>query len=120
MFGASTPDEAAKVFLDRGPGLVLITFGGDGSVYYTKDASGKVPSFPIKAVDTTGAGDNFMGAFLSRFILGGKSVEQLTPEDLSQMLRYANAAGAICASRYGAIAGQASEADIQNFLNPTE
>lgn len=120
MFGAATPEEAAKVFLDRGPGLVLITFGGDGSVFYTKDASGKVPSFPIKAVDTTGAGDNFMGAFLSRFIRDGKSVEQLTPEDLTWMLRYANAAGAICASRYGAIAGQASEADIQNFLNPTE
>ena len=58
----------------------------------------------------------FMGAFLSRYIRNGKSVAQLTPEELTEMLRYANAAGAICASRYGAIAGQASEEDIRNFL----
>lgn len=117
MFGADTPEEAAKVFLDRGPSLVLITFGGDGSCYYTREFSGKVPSFRVRAVDTTGAGDNFMGAFLSRFIQAEIPVRQLTSETVRGMLRYANAAGAICASRYGAIAGQASEADIQEFFN---
>ena len=120
LFGADTPEAAAKVFLDRGPRLVLITFGGDGSCFYTGETTGNVPSFRVKAVDTTGAGDNFMGAFLSRFIREGKPVGQLTPENLTEMLRYANAAGAICASRYGAIAGQASEEDIQVFLGREE
>ena len=120
MFGTESPAEAAKVFLDRGPSLVLITFGGDGSCFYTAETSANIPSFRVKAVDTTGAGDNFMGAFLSRFIREGKAVNQLTPDTLTDMLRYANAAGAICASRYGAIAGQASEEDIQEFLGRKE
>lgn len=120
MFGADSPAEAAKIFLGRGPGLVLVTFGGDGSSFYTAEFTADVPSFRVKAVDTTGAGDNFMGAFLSRFITEGKRLDQLTATDLTNMLRYANAAGAICASRYGAIAGQATEEDILQFLGKTE
>lgn len=117
LFGAPAPDDAARLFLEKGPSLVLITFGSNGSCYYTRDFSGTVPSFPVRAVDTTGAGDNFMGAFLSRFIQENTPPEQLSETVLRQILRYANAAGAICASRYGAIAGQASQADIQEFLD---
>jgi len=116
LFGAPAPEEAARLFLEQGPALVLITFGGKGSSYFTRNHSGTVPSFPVQALDTTGAGDNFMGAFLSRFIQESTAPEQLPEETLRQMLRYANAAGAICASRYGAIAGQASPTDIQAFL----
>lgn len=116
MFGADTPEAAASVFLEAGPALVLITFGSEGSRYYTKDFTGTVPSFSVKAVDTTGAGDNFMGAFLARFIQEGQPPEALPEDTIHAMLRYANAAGAICASRYGAIEGQATEADIRAFL----
>lgn len=117
LFGAETYEEAAKVFLGRGPKLVLITYGSEGSGYYTKTFSGKVPAYKVNTVDTTGAGDNFMGGFLSRFIREGVAPEKLTEEALSQMLRYANAAGAICASRFGAIAGQATEEEILEFMN---
>ena len=117
LFGAETYEEAAKVFLGRGPKLVLITYGSEGSGYYTETFSGKVPAFKVNTVDTTGAGDNFMGGFMSRFIREGVAPEKLTEETLSQMLRYANAAGAICASRFGAIAGQATEEEILEFMN---
>ena len=117
MFGAKAPEEAARIFLDCGPKLVLITYGGDGSGFYTNRFSGTVPSFKVHTVDTTGAGDNFMGGFLSRFIREGAAPEELSAETLSQMLRYANAAGAICASRFGAIAGQATEEEILEFMN---
>ena len=117
MFGSKIPEEAAKIFLDCGPKLVLITYGGNGSGFYTRQFSGTVPSYKVKTVDTTGAGDNFMGGFLSRFIREGTVPEQLTAETLTQMLRYANAAGAICASRFGAIASQATEEEILEFMN---
>ena len=117
LFGAETYAEAAKTFLACGPKLVLITYGSEGSGFYTEKFSGTVPAFKVHTVDTTGAGDNFMGGFLSRFIREGKAPEALTEETLSQMLRYANAAGAICASRFGAIAGQATEDEILEFMN---
>lgn len=117
LFGADLPDEAAQIFLNRGPALVLITYGSRGSSYYIPGSAETVASFPVHTVDTTGAGDNFMGAFLSRFIREAVPVRQLEPQTLCEMLRYANAAGAICASRFGAIAAQATEAEIQTFLD---
>ena len=115
LFGGSL-EEAPAYFMSFGAKVVLVTLGADGSCFYTKDASATVPTFPVKTLDTTGAGDNFMGAFLAWIIKNGAPVEQLSQDELREALRYANAAGAICASRYGAIDGQATPEDIASFL----
>ena len=107
---------APAVFLAKGAKLVLLTFGSEGSAFYTAEHSADVPAFSVKAVDATGAGDNFMGAFLAALIRSEKKPSQLTENELYEMLRYANAAGAVCASRYGAIAGQATPEDISAML----
>lgn len=115
LFGGSL-EEAPSYFMSFGAKVVLVTLGADGSCFYTKEASATVPTFPVKTLDTTGAGDNFMGAFLAWIIKNGAPVEQLSQDELREALRYANAAGAICASRYGAIDGQATPEDIASFL----
>ena len=115
LFGGSI-EQAAEKFHNFGAKIVLITLGSQGSIYDNGLTTGLVPSFPIKAVDATGAGDNFMGAFLSWLVQSGKELNQLSQSDLEESLRYANAAGAICASRYGAIDGQATPDDIALFL----
>ena len=115
LFGGSL-EGAAERFRSFGIKLVLITLGADGSIYDNGTARNTIPSFKVKAIDATGAGDNFMGAFLSWLDKCGKKIEELSKEDLDEALRYANAAGGICASRYGAIDGQATPEDIAAFL----
>ena len=75
---------------------ILLTLGEEGSMFLDRE-SGEITYTPIirtHAVDTTGAGDTFLGYFLSSIIKG---------ERASDALRRATRAGAIAVSRYGAM-----------------
>ena len=88
--------------------VVVITLGERGLIWRKDGASGaSLPAFPIKPVDTTGAGDAFHGAFAAGIAAG------LAWDDL---LRYASAAGALCCQRLGARTGLASAGEIREFL----
>lgn len=69
----------------------------------------------MKAVDTTGAGDAFIGALL-RKLVDDKSALQDEPK-LRQVLKYANVCGAITTTKKGAIPALPSEAEIFKFLD---
>lgn len=63
--GPAEPEAAGRWLLDQGPGIVTLTLARDGCLVTTADAPGlRVPGVPVDAVDTTGAGDCFAGAFL--------------------------------------------------------
>lgn len=58
-------------------GVLLITLGGDGSVAFDeKDNMYKIPAKESKIIDTTGAGDSYMGAFLYSYLLKGMELEK--------------------------------------------
>lgn len=81
--------------------LLLVTLGHKGCKYYTNDFRGAVDAFSVKQVDTTGAGDAFVGALLSK-IVEDMSVLQ-DEKKLRQVLTFANACGAITTTKKGAI-----------------
>ncbi|MGH7865714.1 MAG: PfkB family carbohydrate kinase, partial [Candidatus Binataceae bacterium] len=84
----------AEAMRDRyGSRAVIVTDGERGCAIAAKGASIRVPAFRAKAVDSTGAGDAFLGGVLAglRWGLGWE-----------QLGRLANAAGAVCVSRLGA------------------
>lgn len=86
--------------------LLLVTRGRNGCHYRFGASSGDVPAFSVRAVDTTGAGDSFMGAFLYQLTLllkPGEPMNRLQEEQLQQMLRFACAAAAFCTTRSGAM-----------------
>ncbi|GLT32882.1 hypothetical protein SLA2020_075140 [Shorea laevis] len=81
--------------------LLLVTDGEKGCRYFTKNFKGKVEGFSVKAVDTTGAGDAFVGAFL---VAMAKDPNIFSDEGkLKEALVFANACGAICTTQKGAI-----------------
>lgn len=86
-------EKAAQIFLDKGVGAVIITLGGDGALYVSKTKTLHVPALKVKAVDTTGAGDSFLGTF-AYFIAAGSDVETA--------LRNAVKASAISVQKAGA------------------
>ena len=75
---------AARMLVDRGMGRVVVTLGADGALLVTPDAVQTVPPVRVRARDTTGAGDAFIGAFAAHYVRDG-DVEAA----LQQAARYA-------------------------------
>src|SRR5699024_9901389 len=84
----------ASYFLSLGMKLVIITLGEQGTYYATSEAAGHIPSFKVKAVDTTAAGDTFIGALASRLNMNDFNIEE--------SITYANKAASITVQVEGA------------------
>jgi sulfofructose kinase len=82
--------------LSRVAPCVVITLGESGLVWQRDKRRGESPAFPVAAIDTTGAGDAFHGAFAAAV---AADMEWL------DVLRYASAAGALCCTKIGARTG---------------
>ncbi|XP_020216470.1 fructokinase-2 [Cajanus cajan] len=95
--------------------LLLVTLGEHGSRYYTKNFHGSVEAFHVNTVDTTGAGDSYVGALLSK-IVDDQSILEDEPR-LREVLKFANACGAITTTKKGAIPALPTEADALNLIN---
>lgn len=71
-----TMAENADYFLNLGIKVVLITLGEQGTYYAVEGNSGLVSAYKVKAIDTTAAGDTFIGAFVSRFNINQMNLEE--------------------------------------------
>jgi fructokinase len=112
---------AAVLRQEMGLRLLVISQGCRGCAYFTPAYSGHVTGFRVEAVDTTGAGDGFVGAFL-RFIVhaasGIGSLEDILGDRavLENCLLRANAVGALVSIRRGAMTSLPNAAQLQDFL----
>jgi ribokinase len=68
-------EAASRKLRDRGIRAVITTLGHDGALLVMPDGVMHAPSVPVAAVDTTGAGDAFIGSF-AHFLAGGEGVKQ--------------------------------------------
>lgn len=94
LFGGSTPGEIAAGFSARYPdSRLVLTLGGDGSLYRAGDTTLRQSVYKVQAVDTTAAGDTFTGYFLAAVAAG---------ECIERALKRAAKAAAIAVSRHGA------------------
>ena len=105
--GCKDIKEALPQLLTNNTRLVIYTKGSDGAECYTRQASAFAPGEKVKAVDTTGAGDGFIGSFL--YCLSADGITADTLEDLTkeQMERYLTFANRFCGKSvmgHGAIA----------------
>ena len=115
--------DAAARLLELGPTLVIVTLGPNGAFFRTRAAGGYVPGFRVATVDATGCGDAFIAALLWQLVRGGRafaaepdgprpSGDELLPE----ILRYANAVGALTATKQGVIPSLPTAAEVEAFL----
>ena len=86
-------EKMARRLLALGPEVVAITMGAEGSLIASADKTIHVPAFKVKVVDSTGAGDAFMGG-LSYALLQGWDHERVGV--------FANACAALCCTQVGA------------------
>lgn len=100
-------ERAAKSLLEKGVSAVILTLGERGALLVTKDLIQEIPSYQVKVVDTTAAGDAFCGA-LATALARRESLEQATA--------YANAAGALAVTVLGAEPSMPTAAKLDEFL----
>lgn len=101
--------------------LVVITDGGQPIRWYTRDAQGEAPAFRVRVVDTTAAGDAFVGALLTRLVERGitaTSFDECLRDEaaIADALRHAAAGGALAATRNGAFAAMPDREQIDQLL----
>lgn len=96
--------------------MILVTFGSEGSGVYVHGKFTRFPAFKVDVVDTTGAGDGFLGGFLSVFMEKNKALKELSTDDLSECMITANACGAFATTQKGAIGSLATKADIYPWI----
>jgi fructokinase len=102
-----------KLIEEYGIAVVIETLGSKGARCHFKGMTVSVPAYPAIAVDATGAGDAFWGAFLSLLVIGGvKQVDDLTIDLVKEAATYGAAAGSLCVRQKGAISALPTRAEI--------
>lgn len=91
--GKIEPLEMAQAFYHAGVKHVVLKCGKDGCLLYHAAGAERIPGYPAKCVDTTGAGDNFVAGFLCAMLDGKDDLE---------CARYANAVASVCVEQVGA------------------
>lgn len=94
----------AEYFLSLGMKVVIITLGEQGTYYATANSAGLIPSFKVKAIDTTAAGDTFIGALASRL--------NMTDFNIEESITYANKAASLTVQVEGAQKSIPLEQDV--------
>lgn len=108
--------EGARRLSALGIPLVLVSRGPKGAYYQQGDLTGSCEAYPVAVVDTTGAGDAFMGAILSHLChMDRETLVSLTPDALQEIVSFASAAGSLVCTRKGALSSMAAEAEINQL-----
>jgi 5-dehydro-2-deoxygluconokinase len=106
--GERDPHLAAAALLERGLELAVVKQGPDGVLARTRDELVEVPPIPVDVVNGLGAGDAFGGALCAGLLAGWP---------LERVVRFANAAGAIVASRLECSTAMPTTAEVEALLD---
>ena len=107
LTGLDRPEDVCAFYLGLGCRIVALTMGKAGTMVATPERREVIPARPVNAVDATGAGDTFDGAFLAEWLVGG---------DPFRAAAYANAAAALSTLGRGAVAPMPTRAAVESFM----
>jgi fructokinase len=107
---------ASKKLIEHGPDLVVVTLGPDGSFFQAAAGGEYVAPFRVKTVDAVGCGDAFVAGLLTRLVVGHDWRDRLSPDQLRDILRYANAVGALTSLTQGVIPALPTADRVDKFL----
>jgi len=100
-------ETAARQLRQKGPGMVIVTLGARGAMIVNDRGAERLAAVPVTPVDTTGAGDAFIGS-LAVFLAEG--------QPLAEAVRMANAVAALSVTRIGTQTSFPKRAEVEAFL----
>lgn len=110
LTGAASAGESARRLMAWGVGSVIVTLGADGVLVVESESQTYIPAHRVSAVDTTAAGDAFVGAFAVALFEGHSTREAAM---------WGNAAGALAVTRPGAQPSLPARAELEKLLHFT-
>jgi 2-dehydro-3-deoxygluconokinase len=108
LTGLERPEEICDHYLAMGCKVIALTLGKAGTMVAVPGERRLIPARVVEAIDATGAGDTFDGAFLAQWLRYG---------DAFAAAAYANAAAALSTQGYGAVAPIPRRAEVERFIN---
>ena len=121
IIGKNSIEEALPIFFScKNTQMVIYTKGCHGAEIYTRTCSVKHEGFQVDSVDTTGAGDAFVAAFLYMIAKEEKALASLDEKALQKMNIFSNAYGALTTLKSGALDSYASLEETLQFLNTVQ
>jgi fructokinase len=118
--GCADLDGGIRFVLDQGVELLVVSRGEGGALVTNGDYRIELPPFKVNVVETTGAGDGFMAAMITRLLPEREKTGSLAKVDrgtVLEALRFANAVGALTCTKMGAIPALPRLAEVEAFLN---
>jgi len=101
---------ASQALLSKGVKRVILTRGDQGCFYLDHEKEIVLPAFQVKPVDTTAAGDAFIGGFASSLMI---------TDNIHTALKTGSAAGALAATKAGAQTSLPSRLELDQILQTT-
>lgn len=103
-----------------GAKLVFVTMGPRGCFYSSQQVCGHMPTYLLPVVDTTGAGDAFMGGVLARMLELGLPLNKLAEKDnLLKLTEFGNAVGALATTKRGGMFAMPHRAQVEHCIKAT-
>ncbi len=103
----TSAQRGARELLKRGPRAVIVTLGEEGALLITNTQALRINAYEVEVVDTTAAGDAFIGGLASQL---------LESDDLPAAVRYACACGALATTKLGAQPSLPTKEEAEKFL----
>ncbi len=100
-------ERAAKSLLERGVKNVIVTLGDRGALIVNNETSTQIDTYKVNVVDTTAAGDAFIGGF---------AYSRLQNKSLEESVRYGCACGALATTKFGAQPSLPTKEDVEKFI----
>jgi fructokinase len=116
LTGESNLEYGSKTLFDMGIKLVLVTLGAKGCYYRHTSGTGHIPAYRVNVVDTTGAGDAFLGGVLYNISKIDYPIEKLKTQELEKIIDFANATGGLCTTKRGAIPAMPTLEEVKYLL----
>lgn len=115
--GIEKENEAIEFLFKGNIKLVIYTKGSHGAILITKNMKVEVEGIKINAVDTTGAGDAFIGATLYQIINKNINLDEITKLQAEKILEFSNAAAALTCMKKGAISALPAIEEVYALLS---
>jgi len=116
LTGETDIKKGLKELLKGGAKLGIVTIGAEGSFFSAEDFNGFVPVYDVKTVDTTGCGDSFVAAMLSRIADRDLNKVLDSKEEIISIVEMATAAASLTSMKKGVIPALPRKNELDNFI----
>jgi ribokinase len=114
----TSAEKAARVLLKRGAKHVIVTLGSKGALLISGTQATHVDTYQVKVVDTTAAGDAFIGGFATKLLESASLLANPQEQALAiqNAVRYGCACGALAATKFGAQPSLPTKEEVEKIL----